>query len=86
MRLWLSGPRLFNGLVRPGISLGREDLLPRLPSWRRYELRKGLQTAAKARGKPLTDEESNYLIDRALAMGAIDLQRRPKIFTCAELG
>jgi hypothetical protein len=27
---------------------------------------------AKARGKPLTDEESNYLIDRALAIGAID--------------
>lgn len=29
MRLWLSGPRLFNDLVRPGISLGREDLLAR---------------------------------------------------------
>jgi hypothetical protein len=25
MRLWLSGPRLFNGLVRPGMSLGKED-------------------------------------------------------------
>jgi hypothetical protein len=25
MRLWLSGSRLFNGLVRPGISLGKED-------------------------------------------------------------
>ena len=25
MKLWLSGPRLFNGLLRPGISLGRED-------------------------------------------------------------
>jgi hypothetical protein len=23
MRVWFSGPRLFNGLVRPGISLGR---------------------------------------------------------------
>jgi hypothetical protein len=43
MRLWLSGPRLFNGLVRPGISLGREDFRPHLPSWRRYELRYGLQ-------------------------------------------
>ena len=31
MRLWLSGPRLFNVLVRPGISLGRVDLL----AWRR---------------------------------------------------
>jgi hypothetical protein len=26
MRLWLSGPRLLGGLVRPGISLGKEDL------------------------------------------------------------
>jgi hypothetical protein len=25
MRLWLSGPRLLGGLVRPGISLGKED-------------------------------------------------------------
>jgi hypothetical protein len=25
MRLWLSGPRILHGLVRPGISLGRED-------------------------------------------------------------
>ena len=52
MRLWLSGPRLFKGLVRPGISLGREDWNPRLPSWRRYELRHSLQEAAKARGAP----------------------------------
>jgi hypothetical protein len=46
MRLWLSGQRLFRGLVRPGISLGREDPYPRLPSYRRYELRHGLQEAA----------------------------------------
>jgi len=26
MRLWLSGPRLLGGLVRPSISLGKEDL------------------------------------------------------------
>jgi hypothetical protein len=25
MRLWLSGPRILGGLVRPGISLGKED-------------------------------------------------------------
>lgn len=25
MRFWLSGPRILGGLVRPGISLGRED-------------------------------------------------------------
>ena len=28
MRLWLSGPRLLRGLVRPGISLGKEDFRP----------------------------------------------------------
>ncbi len=31
MRLWLSGPRILNGLVRPGICLGREDFRPRSP-------------------------------------------------------
>src|ERR1700730_6639954 len=24
MRIWLSGPRMFHGLVRPGVSFGRE--------------------------------------------------------------
>jgi hypothetical protein len=28
MRLWLSGPRLLHGLVRPGISLGKEAFRP----------------------------------------------------------
>jgi len=54
MRLWLSGPRILNGLVRPGISLGREDWNPRLPSYRRYELRKGLQAAAEGSGEPMS--------------------------------
>jgi hypothetical protein len=72
MRLWFSGPRLFNGLVRPGISLGREDWNPRLPSYRRYELRKGLQAAAKARGEPMTRDEADYIVDKALATGGLD--------------
>jgi hypothetical protein len=72
MRLWLSGPRILNGLVRPGISLGREDFRPRLPSWRRYELRHGLQEAAKARGEPMTREDADYAIDKALATGLLD--------------
>jgi hypothetical protein len=29
MRVWFSDPRLLHGLVRPGISLGREDFRPR---------------------------------------------------------
>ena len=36
MRIWFSGPRILHGPVRPGISLGREDWNPRLPSYRRY--------------------------------------------------
>ncbi len=72
MRLWFSVPRLFNGLVRPGISLGREDFNPRLPSYRRYELRHGLQEAAKARGEPMSREDCDYAIDRARATGLLD--------------
>ena len=75
MRFWLSGPRLFR-LIRPGISLGREDLHPRLPSFRRYELRKGLRDAAKARGETMTKEDADYLIDKALAAGVLDSGRR----------
>ncbi len=71
MRRWLSGPRFLCGLVRPGISLGREDLQPRLPSYRRYELRHGLREAAKARGEAMTKEDADYYIE-ALATGQLD--------------
>ena len=72
LRFWLSGPRMFGGLIRPGILLGREDLHPRLPSWRRYELRHGLQEGAKARGEPMTKDDADYCIDKALATGLLD--------------
>jgi len=42
---------------------------PRLSPYRRYELRKGLQEAAKARGEPMTKD---YCIDKALATGVLD--------------
>jgi hypothetical protein len=29
MRFWISGPRMFSGLVRPGVSFGPEDLRAR---------------------------------------------------------
>ena len=67
MRFWLSG-----------VSFGWEDFRPRrqamaaLPSYRRYELRHGLQEAAKASGKPIGKDDADYLIDKALATGAID--------------
>jgi hypothetical protein len=78
MRIWLSGPRILGGLLRPGISLNGEDLRrmrgrpARLPKWRRYELRHGLQEAAKARGEKLTKEDCDYAIDKGLATGLLD--------------
>ena len=38
---------------------------PRLSPYRRYELRKGLQEAAKARGETVTKEVADYCIDKA---------------------
>ncbi|MDQ6869465.1 MAG: hypothetical protein M3178_14215 [Pseudomonadota bacterium] len=56
MRLWFSGPRLFNGLVRPGISLGREDLL----AWR---------WPPQAKEMPLGDAEFKEIVaERALTV------------------
>jgi hypothetical protein len=45
---------------------------PRLSPYRRYELRKGLQEAAKARGEPMTKVDADYCIDKALANGVLD--------------
>jgi hypothetical protein len=82
VRVWFSGPRIFGGLVRPGISLGKEDFLPRLPKWRRHELRAALQAAAKARGGAISKDDADYLIDKALAAGVLDsaggLQRQTR--------
>ena len=59
--------------IRIGRSYGPEDLgPPRLPSYRRFELRKGLRAAAKARGEVMTKEEADYCIDKALATGLLD--------------
>jgi hypothetical protein len=63
-RAWLSVP-----LGKTGIRIGRSWPDPRLASWRRYELRKGLESAAEARGEPMNREDADYLIDKALATG-----------------
>jgi hypothetical protein len=63
MMQWISvrGP----GGLRFGQSIGPEDLgPPKLLSWRRYELRKQLQTAATAKGKTMTVAACDYVIDR----------------------
>jgi hypothetical protein len=59
--------------LRFGRSVGQEDLEPpKLPSWRRFNLRKQLQAGGLARGETLTEAEAVYLIDNGLATG-----RRP---------
>jgi len=77
MRYWLSFRGPFG--TRPGFSICPEDIHPRLPSYRRYGLRHGLQEAAKARGETMTKEDANYAIDKALATGLLDFQRQPEL-------
>jgi len=73
VRYWISGPRLFGNLIRPGISFSKADFEPpRLPAYRRYELRKGLREAAKARGETMTRDDADYCINKALATGVLD--------------
>jgi hypothetical protein len=77
MRQWVSirGP----GGLRFGQSIGPEDFgPPKLPSWRRYELRKQLQTAATAKGKTMTIADCDYIIDRTL-----QIARPPRSFFVA---
>jgi hypothetical protein len=69
-RTWISVPT-WRG-IRIGRSIADSELRGHLPSWRRYELRHGLQEAAKARGETLTREDTDYIVDKALATGAID--------------
>ena len=71
MRHWLPEPRILNVLIRSGISIGPEDGGPYPPLWR-LELRKQLQEKPTSDGKPLTREEADSCIDKALASGALD--------------
>ena len=52
MRFWLSGPRIFGGLVRPGVSFGPEDLRARrVPVAALERARKAVKREAIARGR-----------------------------------
>jgi hypothetical protein len=71
-RTWLSVPILRTG-IRIGRSIADSELRQhRLPSWRKFELCHGLIKAAEARGETLTREDADYIVDKALATGAID--------------
>ena len=72
VRVWFSGPRLFNDLVRPSISFNLNELRrktprpARLSAAERRKLRDGLIEAATARGETMTRAEAAELIDEAL--------------------
>ncbi len=71
MRHWLPEPRILNVLIRSGISIDPEDVTTSLPLWR-LELRKQLQEKPTSDGRPLTREEADSCIDKALASAALD--------------
>jgi hypothetical protein len=56
-RSWISIPILRTG-IRIGRSWADADLRPRLPAWKKWELRRGLKDAAKARGDKMTWQQS----------------------------
>jgi hypothetical protein len=72
LRLWHCGPIILNDLGRAGISIDPADVRSRLPSWRRYEYSHALKAWAAKHGKPITDSEANYRIDKAVALGELD--------------
>lgn len=75
-RSWISIPIGFG--IRVGRSIADSELHPRLPSWRRFELRRGMQADAEARGEHMTREEADYGIDKAIAEGEIDADGNPR--------
>jgi hypothetical protein len=72
MRIWLSGPRILGGLLRPGISFNLNELRrkaprpARLSAAERRKLAAGLIEAATARGDSMTSEQIDELINGAL--------------------
>jgi len=89
MRYWLSFPGPWR--TRLGVSISPSDLgyrEPRIPSWKRHELRHGLQEAAKENGETLSREDADYLIDRTAhdilqAAAAEQAQRRRRLWRWA---
>jgi hypothetical protein len=83
-RNWISVP-IPHTRIRVGRSVSDSELFgtsqkrEALPSWVRYEIREHMQKAAKARGETLTNEYCNYKIDKAFALGELDVEGRPTI-------
>jgi hypothetical protein len=72
-RTWLSlSVPILRGL-RVGRSWADSELRPRLPAWRKWELRRGLKDAAKARGETMPEDQASYLVDKAVDVGGIEV-------------
>jgi hypothetical protein len=75
MRFWFSGPRLFSGLVRPGVSFGPEDLRARhVPATQLEPARKTVRQLARDRGMEVPPDAA---IDAWLA-SEVERQRRSR--------
>ncbi len=74
MRLWLSDPQVLDGGVRPCRSASPGEVRTSLPAWLRLELCKQLQENFSSDGEPITQEQADYFIDKALACGTLDYE------------
>jgi hypothetical protein len=72
LRLWLSDPQVLDGGVRPGRSADSEEVRIGLPAWLRSELRTQLQRKITSDGEPVTQEQADSFIDKALDSGTLD--------------
>jgi hypothetical protein len=72
LRLWLSDPQTLDDVVRPGRSAAPEEVRTGLPAWLRSELRTQLQRKITSDGEPVTQEQADSFIDKALDGGTLD--------------
>jgi hypothetical protein len=72
LRLWLSELQTDDGGVRPDRNADPEAVRTDLPAWLRSELRTQLKGKITSDGEPITQEQAESIIDRALASGMLD--------------
>jgi hypothetical protein len=74
LRLWLSDPQVLDAGVRPGRSACPEEVRTRLPAWLHSELRTQLLRKITSDGTPVTQEQADSFIDKALDSGTLDAE------------
>jgi hypothetical protein len=84
MRFWFSGPRLFSGLVRPGVSFGPEDLRARrVPAIHRELARKAVRQLARDHGEEAPPDAAIDAWLEAEVERQRRVRRRPSIASVA---